>query len=73
MFGFSFATASLVAPLAGGAVYQHLGGTVLWVSCAVLSVAAGVGHLAVAPARGRRLRELRVAEADAQRLLADSP
>jgi len=73
VFGFSFATASLVAPLAGGAVYQHLGGTVLWVGCAVLSFVTGGVHLAVGPARGRRLRELRTAELDAQRLLAQVP
>ena len=41
MFGFSFATASLVAPLVGGAVYQHLGSTVLWVGAAVLSFGVG--------------------------------
>jgi MFS family permease len=63
VFGFSFATASLVAPLAGGAVYQHLGSTVLWVGAAVLSLGAGVGHLAAGPARGRRLRQLRDVEA----------
>jgi MFS family permease len=67
VFGFSFATASLVAPLAGGAVYQHLGSTVLWVGAAVLSLGAGVGHLAAGPARGRRLRQLRDVEAAAAR------
>jgi MFS family permease len=67
VFGFSFATASLVAPLAGGAVYQHLGSTVLWVGAAVLSLGAGVGHLAAGPARGRRLRQLRDVEAAASR------
>jgi MFS family permease len=71
VFGFSFATASLVAPLAGGWTYQHLGGTTLWLACAVLSIGAGAGHLAVGPARGRRLRELRAAEVEAQRMLAD--
>jgi MFS family permease len=67
VFGFSFAMASLVAPLAGGAVYQHLGSTVLWVGAAVLSFGAGVGHLAAGPARGRRLRQLRDVEAAAAR------
>jgi MFS family permease len=73
VFGFSFAVASLVAPLAGGWTYQHLGGTVLWMGCLVLSLAAGAGHLAVGPARGRRLHELRAAEGEAQRLLAEVP
>jgi MFS family permease len=61
VFGFSFAAAALAAPLAGGAVYQHLGGTTLWAACAVVSFATAAGHLVVAPARTRRLRELRAA------------
>ena len=73
VFGFSFATASLVAPLAGGWTYQHAGSTTLWVGCAVLSFAAAAGHLAVGPARGRRLRDLRAAEVEAQGLLAEVP
>jgi MFS family permease len=73
VFGFAFATASLVAPLAGGAVYQHLGGTVLWVGAAVLSFGTGAAHLAAGPARGRRLRQLRDVEVEAQGLLAEVP
>jgi MFS family permease len=63
VFGFSFAAASLVAPLAGGAVYDAFGGPVLWVATAVLSFATAAGHLVIAPARKQRLRELRAAEA----------
>jgi MFS family permease len=63
VFGFSFAAASLVAPLAGGAVYDAFGGPVLWVGTAVLSFATAAGHLVIAPARTQRLRELRAAEA----------
>jgi len=59
VFGFSFAAASLVAPLAGGAVYDKLGGPTLWTACAVLSFVAGAGQLAIGPARGRRLAQLR--------------
>jgi MFS family permease len=73
VFGFAFATASLVAPLAGGAVYQHLGGTVLWVGAAVLSFGTGAAHPAAGPARGRRLRQLRDVEVEAQGLLAEVP
>jgi MFS family permease len=62
VFGFSFAAASLVAPLVGGAVYERLGGPALWTGCAVLCFATAAGHLAVAPARSRRLVELRAAE-----------
>ena len=59
VFGFSFAAASLVAPLAGGAVYDGLGAEVLWAGCALLSFVTAVGHLVVAPARSRRLAGLR--------------
>jgi predicted MFS family arabinose efflux permease len=59
VFGFSFAAASLVAPLAGGAVYDRLGGPTLWTGCAVLSLLTAAGQLVIAPARGRRLAQLR--------------
>ena len=62
VFGFSFAIASLIAPLAGGWTYQHLGGTALWMGCLVLSLGAAVAHLAVGPARERRVLELRAVE-----------
>jgi MFS family permease len=73
VFGFSFAMASLVAPLAGGAVYQHLGSTVLWVGVALLSFGTGAAHLVAGPARGRRLRDLSAAELETQRLLSRVP
>jgi MFS family permease len=66
VFGFSFAAAALVAPLVGGAVYDRLGGPVLWTGCAVVCFVTAAGHLAVAPARSRRLAELRPAEGSAQ-------
>ncbi len=62
MLGFSFSLAALTAPLLGGAVYQHVGGGALWVGCAVVSFATAAGHLAVGPARGRRLRELQATQ-----------
>jgi MFS family permease len=62
VFGFSFAAAALVAPLVGGVVYDRLGGPVLWTGCAVLSFVTAAGHLAVAPARSRRLALLRTEE-----------
>jgi MFS family permease len=62
VFGFSFAAAAMVAPLLGGSVYQHLGGTVLWVGCGVLSLATAVAHLAAGPARARRVLELQALE-----------
>jgi MFS family permease len=61
-FTFTFSVASLVAPIGGGWVYDHWGGTTLWVGTAVVSFAGAVGHLLAGPARARRLAELRVAE-----------
>lgn len=59
VFGFSFALAAMVAPLAGGWTYEHLGGATLWGACAVVSFATVIGHLVIGPARERRLAELR--------------
>jgi MFS family permease len=62
VFGFSFAAAAMVAPLLGGTVYQHLGGTVLWVGAGVLSLATAAAHLAAGPARAGRFAQLLAAE-----------
>lgn len=62
VFGFSFAAASLAAPLLGGTVYQHLGATALWVGCGVVSLGAAFAHLAAGPARERRMTALRAVE-----------
>lgn len=62
VFGFSFALAAMVAPLAGGWTYEHLGAAALWGACAVVSFATVFGHLAIGPARERRLAELRAVE-----------
>ena len=72
VFGFSFAAAALVAPLVGGAVYDRLGGNVLWTGCAVLSFVTGAGHLALAPARSRRLPQLRATEGSAPHMPSDA-
>jgi MFS family permease len=61
-FGLTFSGAALVAPVAGGWVYDHLGQTVLWLGCGVLCGAAAVGHLLAGPPRSRRLDEIRAAE-----------
>jgi MFS family permease len=61
-FTFTFAVASLVAPVAGGWVYDSWGGDVLWAGCGVVSLAAAAGHLLAGPARSRRLDRLRSAE-----------
>jgi MFS family permease len=62
VFGFSFAAAALVAPLAGGSAYDRLGGPALWIGCAAVSFVTAAGHLVIGPARGRRLAELRAVE-----------
>jgi len=72
VFGFSFAAAALVAPLVGGTVYDRLGGPVLWTGCAVLCFVTAAGHLAVAPARSRRLAELRAVEGPASPQASDA-
>lgn len=61
-FTFTFSVAALVAPVGGGAVYDHLGGTALWVGCGLVSLAGAAGHLLAGPARAHRLAELRTAE-----------
>lgn len=61
-FTLTFSGAALVAPVAGGWVYDHLGQAVLWLGCGVLCGAAAVGHLLAGPPRARRLAEIRAAE-----------
>lgn len=63
MFGFAFGAASLLAPLLGGAVYDRLGGTTLWLTCGVLGLATAGGHLLAAPARDAQVRAMRAAGA----------
>ncbi len=61
-FTFTFSLAAMVAPVAGGWVYDHAGPTVLWVGCGLVSLAGAAGHLLAGPARQRRLDELRATE-----------
>lgn len=63
VFGFAFAAASMVAPVAGGWTYDSLGAPVLWSACAVVSFATAAGHVAIGPARRRRIADLREREA----------
>jgi MFS family permease len=48
------ASASL-APLIGGVILQHLGPTALWGGCFGICLVAALTHLAIGPARRRRL------------------
>lgn len=58
----SYSLAALLAPIAGGWVIQHHGDPPLWIGCLALGMIAALGHLAAAPARRRRLAQLRAVE-----------
>jgi MFS family permease len=58
----SSGAASLIAPSLGGLVLGRLGARSLWLGCLALGLAVALGHLALAPARRRRMRELRSVE-----------
>ena len=59
VFSLGFSVASFAAPVGGGWVFQHLGGTTLWVGCLAVGLLAAVGFLASGPALTRRLAALR--------------
>ncbi len=65
IFTLAWATAGFVAPALGGAVLEHFGRGALWGGCLVVGLVAAGGHLAIAPARARRLAVLREADATA--------
>jgi len=54
-FGLLFAASQTIAPLTGGFVLQHLGGTWLWYGCLAVCTACAFGHLRLAGALSRRL------------------
>jgi MFS family permease len=55
----SWSAGSALAPIVGGFVQQHLGSTVLWLSCAGIGVVVAAGQIASGPARERRAAALR--------------
>lgn len=61
-FTLTFSGAALVAPVAGGWVYDHLGQATLWLGCGAVCLAVSAGHLLAGPPRARRLAELDAAE-----------
>jgi MFS family permease len=58
LFQMSWGASLILAPLVGSFVLQQFGGAVLWMGCLVLGVLLGIGQLALAPGRGRRLAQL---------------
>jgi MFS family permease len=62
MFAFAWAAASFVGPVLGGFIMSHFGVNALWASCFAIGAVVAAGHLAVAPARARRLSAMRETE-----------
>jgi MFS family permease len=58
-FLMAWGTAAVVAPSLGAQLLGHFGSDALWGACFALGLLAAAGHLALAPARGRRLARLR--------------
>jgi MFS family permease len=54
-FTVGWGTAAFLAPLAGSFVLGHAGGRALWLGCLGTGVVCAVLHLAIAPARSRRV------------------
>ena len=66
-YALSWALAFVVAPALGASTIGRFGAPVLWAGCLALGLAVAAGHLAIGPARRRRLAEMRAADADAWR------
>ncbi|MBX6748896.1 MAG: MFS transporter [Micromonosporaceae bacterium] len=62
VFGLSWAVASFLAPLLGGAVLQYGGKAALWLGCLGLALAAATIHLLARASRDRRVTQLAAAE-----------
>jgi MFS family permease len=54
-FTMSWGVAFTVSPLVAGEVLSRLGAPALWAGCLAVGLAVAAGHLAIAPARRRRL------------------
>ncbi|MEU6605857.1 dipeptide ABC transporter ATP-binding protein [Streptomyces shenzhenensis] len=57
-YALAFSGASMIAPIAGGAVLDRFGPQVMWLGCAGLCVAAAIALGLTAPRRDLRIREL---------------
>lgn len=61
VFSMSWGVAFTIAPIFGGELLTRFGGPTLWGTCLAIGAVVAAGHLAVAPARRRRLAALRAA------------
>jgi len=57
-FSLAWSFSMLAAPVLGSMVLAHAGRLWLWGGCAVVGLAAALGHLAIAPARRARVAQL---------------
>jgi len=60
-YSVSWALASIASPFAGSRVLASYGANALWAASFALGLAVAAGHLAIGPARRRRLAEIRAA------------
>jgi MFS family permease len=58
----SWSAGSALAPVVGGFVLQHLGGTTLWLGCVGAAALVAAGQFAAGPAWERRVDTIRAAE-----------
>ena len=58
----AWSMSACMAPLIGSRVMGRFGGQALWFGCLGLAIVAAMGHLAIGPARRRRLRQVTVKE-----------
>ncbi|MGW4895030.1 MFS transporter [Kitasatospora sp. NPDC004240] len=66
LFGFGLTVAMFLGPVLGGLVAEHLGTGTLWVGVFWLGLVLAATHLAVGPARSRRVALLQVTPATAR-------
>lgn len=59
-YALAFSGATVIAPLIGGTVLDHLGARALWLGCAGVCVAVGAALASAAPSRERRIRQVTV-------------
>ncbi len=64
IFGAAWGLAFFLGPIAGGWVYEHLGGDVLWISCLILGVVLAFCYYALSAPAKRHMAESRSLSTD---------